>query len=96
MNKRIRLLAEQAGIKINPRRLYWDDEPDGYLESDNDFILNNQEIVIKVLEGDALKKLAELIIRECAVYVKNSNCFTYASQADLCSERMKEHFGVEE
>jgi hypothetical protein len=41
-------------------------------------------------------KLAELIVRECAVYVKNSNCFTYASQADLCSERMKEHFGVEE
>jgi hypothetical protein len=41
------------------------------------------------------EKFAELIIRECAVYVKNSNCFTYASQADLCAERMKEHFGVE-
>jgi len=49
---------------------------------------------IYMLEEEWLK-FAELIIRECAVYVKNSNCFTYASQADLCAERMKEHFGVE-
>jgi hypothetical protein len=42
------------------------------------------------------KKFAELLIRECAAYVKNSNCFTYASQADLCAERMTQHFGVEQ
>jgi hypothetical protein len=40
-------------------------------------------------------KFAELLIQECATYVKNSNCFTYASQADLCAERMNKHFGVE-
>ena len=37
---------------------------------------------------------AELIVLECAAYVKNSNCFTYASQSDLCAERLKERFGV--
>ena len=41
------------------------------------------------------QKFAELIVRECAAYVKNSNCFTYASQSDLCAERLKERFGVE-
>lgn len=42
------------------------------------------------------EKFAELIVKGCAKYVKNTNCFTYASQADLCAERMKQHFGVEE
>jgi hypothetical protein len=41
------------------------------------------------------ERFSELLIRECAAYVKNSNCFTYASQADLCAERMTQHFGVE-
>lgn len=40
------------------------------------------------------QKFAELIVKNCAKYVKNTNCFTYASQADLCAERMKQHFGV--
>ena len=44
---------------------------------------------------ETLEGFAELIIKECAAYVKNSNCFTYASQADLCADRMKAHFGVE-
>jgi hypothetical protein len=41
------------------------------------------------------ERFAEILIRECTAYVKNSNCFTYASQADLCAERMTQHFGVE-
>jgi hypothetical protein len=40
------------------------------------------------------EKFAELIVLECAAYVKNSNCFTFASQSDLCAERLKERFGV--
>jgi len=42
-----------------------------------------------------LNGFAELLIQECATYVKNSNCFTYASQADLCAERMNKHFGID-
>jgi len=71
MNERIRELSEQAGINVIPRRPYIDEEPDGYLESDNDFVLNNHEVVVKLLEGDALKKFAELIVRECMNIVSN-------------------------
>ena len=41
-----------------------------------------------------IEKFAELLIRECAGYVKNSNHFTYVAQADVCAESMKLHFGV--
>ncbi len=92
MNERIKELAEQAGIKIIPRRPHSDDEPNAYLESDNDFILNNQEIIIKLLEGDALKKLAELIVRECCdIFVE-----LRTRPADLAVKDIKQHFGVEE
>jgi hypothetical protein len=97
MNERILELAEQAGIKINPRRLYWDDEPDGYLESDNDFILNNQEIVIKVLEGDALKKLAELIVWECINEIHVADIGDLKGKGyylDKVAEHIEKHFGV--
>jgi hypothetical protein len=40
-NKRIKELAEQAGMTLLPRRLYKDDEPDGYLEGDYDYLQNN-------------------------------------------------------
>jgi hypothetical protein len=47
------------------------------------------------LSDEELEEFAELLIQECATYVKNSNCFTYASQADLCAERMNKHFGID-
>jgi hypothetical protein len=93
MNERIKELAEQAGIKIIPRRPFWDDERHGYLESDNDFIQNNEEIVIKLLEGDALKNLAELIVRECAEVSKN---YAGGSMPLSIALAIKKHFGVEE
>jgi hypothetical protein len=62
MNERITQLAVEAGINVIPRRPYIDEEPDGYLESDNDFVSNNYEVAVKLLEGDLLKKFAELII----------------------------------
>ena len=34
---------------FRPRGLWDDDKPEGYLESDNDFIRNNQELVIEFL-----------------------------------------------
>jgi hypothetical protein len=35
---------------VTPRRSYIDEEPDGYLESDRDFMENNREAVIWFLE----------------------------------------------
>lgn len=56
-------------------------------------LINVSEYRVNELDPN-IKKFAELIVKECAKYVKNTNCFTYASQADLCAERMKQHFGV--
>jgi len=36
---------------FKPRRLLADEEPEGYFESDDDFIKNNQDLVIEFLEG---------------------------------------------
>lgn len=37
-------------MKIIPRRPYRDEEPDGYLESDHDFVLNNLNVALAMLE----------------------------------------------
>jgi 8-oxo-dGTP pyrophosphatase MutT (NUDIX family) len=93
MNERIRELSEQVGINVIPRRPYIDEEPDGYLESDNDFVLNNHEVVVKLLEGDALKKFAELIVRECAEVA--SKVVVEHEGVDFgLVEKCYEHFGV--
>ena len=44
--------------EVISRRPYDDDLPDGYLESDNDFIENNKEAVIWFLENRNLLNLA--------------------------------------
>ena len=36
--------------RIKPRRPYYDNEPNGYLESDRDFLENNLELAIEYLE----------------------------------------------
>lgn len=37
-------------MKIIPRRPYRDEEPDGYLESDREFVLNNLGVALAMLE----------------------------------------------
>lgn len=39
--------ARVTGSRVIPRRPADDDDPDGYLESDNDWIANNQEAVLE-------------------------------------------------
>jgi hypothetical protein len=65
MNEQLRELAKQAGIEIKPRRPYEDEFLGGYLESDQDFILNNYDAVLEILSGNGLEKFARLIIEEC-------------------------------
>ena len=55
MNSRIDQLIEQSGMKLNPRRPYDDDQPDGYMESDDSMIDNNLEAIQEFLDG-GLKK----------------------------------------
>jgi len=93
MNERIRELSEQAGINVIPRRPYIDEEPDGYLESDNDFVKNNHEVVVKLLEGDALKKFAELIVKECVIVAMRAVSDDEPKEAWYL---IQEHFGVDE
>jgi hypothetical protein len=96
MNERIQELSEQAGINVIPRRPYIDEEPDGYLESDKDFLLNNHEVVVKLLEGDALKKFAQLIVQECGDWiVDNAGAMEHLGPSYF-AKAMQQHFGVAE
>lgn len=65
LNSRIKKLAEQAGMGIEPRRPENNEVLSGYSESDDDFILNNQDSVLVMLEEDGLGKFAKLIVQEC-------------------------------
>jgi hypothetical protein len=56
---------------------------------------DNSSMVFENYQKRYTEKFAELIVRECAEYVKYNNNFTYSAQADLCAERMKQRFGVE-
>lgn len=49
--------------EIEPRRPYAEDQPEGYLESDRDFVTNNLEACVWFLENHA--KLQELVTRTC-------------------------------
>ena len=101
MHKRIKELAEQTGINVIPRRPYIDEEPDGYLESDKDFLLNNYEVALKLLEGDALQKFAELIVRECLTIANKEHKMALEfnwdndDTAQSIKDSIKQNFGVE-
>ena len=97
MNERIRELLVKAEIEIKARRPALDEEPDGYVESDNDFMGNNCEAIIRLLEEGGLEKFAELIVKECVRYFNEDyeRNFETLWREDL-SKGMKEHFGVEE
>jgi hypothetical protein len=106
MNSRIKELVEQAGMTLKPRRPYIDEEPDGYLESDMDYLDNNLEATRVFFEG-GLERFAELIVRECAELIDNKEMITAAQTYDevfvakydtkeLCANQIREHFGVEE
>jgi hypothetical protein len=41
----------EAALRVVPRRPYIEDEPDGYLESDNCWIENNKEAVLQFLQS---------------------------------------------
>ena len=86
MNERIKELIEQAGMTLKPRRPYYDDEPDGYMESDLDYLDNNLEATRAFFEG-GLEKFAELLIRECHALVDYEN-------KQFIKAQFKEYFGV--
>lgn len=48
--KRLRDIYMLERLKVIPRRLLDDNNPDGYLESDKDFVLNNIETCVVFLE----------------------------------------------
>jgi len=52
MNQRIKELIKQAGMTLKPRRLYDDNDPEGYLESDLDYFDNNLEAARIFLKAD--------------------------------------------
>ena len=86
MNERIRLLAEQAGIKLTPCII------DG-----EEYDFDNVEMDT----SDELEKFAELVIEECANlceqrYVEHKDLSDESVEAMMCCNTIREHFGVEE
>jgi hypothetical protein len=100
MNERIKELIEHAGMTLKPRRPYDDNEPDGYLESDLDFLDNNLEATRVFFEG-GLEKFAELIVRECIGIVEKNeseihyDTGMYPAYPTATVREILEHFGVE-
>ena len=92
MNNRINELMVKAGIELKARRPYIDEKPDGYLESDNDFILNNHDTIIRLLEEGGLEKFAELIVRECADVADNADAMRQKWEG--IGKFVREYFGV--
>ena len=91
MNSRIQALVEQAGMTLKPRRPYIDEEPDGYLESDIDYLDNNIEATRVFFEG-GLERFAELIVRECAELATKE----YNNRGAIHGNDLLQHFGVKE
>jgi len=92
MNERIKELAKQAGILCKPRQLFDDNEPDGYLCSDNDHFADNYLEVRAFFDG-GLDKFAELIIEECADNLVQANMSNpaYAKAMDAYYEQKWAH-----
>lgn len=88
----IKDILSRSGIRINARRPLDADGADGYLESDRDFILNNQEAIVALLDEGGLERLAKLIVLECAQLV-NDNNFAGSTLGDRL---FFEHFGIKE
>lgn len=44
------LIFKVMFAKVKPRRPYFQDSPNEYLESDNDFVKNNIDVVLEFLE----------------------------------------------
>ena len=68
-------------MEVKPRRLHDDDKPDGYKESDQDYLLNNRELAVQLLD-DYEKNLAELKFLDClyAAGVDNWDGYDYAQE----------------
>jgi len=52
--------ARKMERRVIPRRLYIDTEPRGYLESDMDYLLNNAEVAVQLLDAALAAESAEV------------------------------------
>lgn len=85
-------MKEIQQLKAIPRRPYQDDEPDGYLESDRDYLGNNRETAIWLLEHlDEMKSLeATLRRREHEVVRKDRRIQTLDKRIQALEQALAE------
>jgi hypothetical protein len=91
MNERFQLLLKQAGVHLEERRPLDDHDPDGYLESDKDFVHNNHDAIMELIDGGGLSRFAELVVRECASLTRN---LSPNGERELAEKAIKRHFGI--
>jgi acetylornithine deacetylase/succinyl-diaminopimelate desuccinylase-like protein len=78
MNERIRELAEQSGIQ----------------EDLVDHLKDEVEVLTYIARPQDIQKFAELIIKECADWIKNTESDPDIGEED--ANALLEHFGVRE
>lgn len=89
MNDLLQLLLTQAGVRLEERRPLDDHDPDGYLESDHDFVRNNHDAIMELIDNGGLSRFAELIVRNCASMTQN-----LSPHGELAAKAIKEQFGI--
>ncbi len=61
LKKLIRVKKMDKCPKVEPRELFDDEYPEGYMESDNDFIRHNVEAAVWLLENELKKEKINVI-----------------------------------
>lgn len=87
-----------SGEGVTPRRLLEDDKPDGYLESDHDFVMNNLDACLAWLEARTTspKATATASVREAirAEIVNTPETADFMAGVPLEAAHQRERWGV--
>ena len=78
-------------MKVKPRRPLNDNDPNGYLESDYDFVMNNLELCVSLLSG--LQSIEEKEVKEEKEEVIDDPCPDCGAQ--IRAKELWEGGGVE-
>lgn len=98
-NNTIDKIIKKSGMALKPRRPYDSNNPNGYMESDQDFVWNNEDAVMTFMNG-GLKTFAGMLIEECLKCVKQQHKLALEFQWDTddtvksITEAIENRFGV--
>jgi hypothetical protein len=90
---KINAVLDSLGIQIEARRPYDDNEPDGYLESDNDFVQNNIEVAVKLMDEGGLQSFAKAVLSEALKALESQE--NTGVNAEAARAIFEQRFGID-